>query len=257
MPPDLAALRARVRAIETASGPETAACLATGAATLDAALGGGLPLGAASEIAPASTLDEPAAVAFALGLAARALAERAGDLVIVEDGAHAREWGRVYGPGLEALGVPARRILIVSAPDPRRAHACLEDCARTGGLAATLALLGPRSGLSLAGARRVQLAVEGARGLVLVASSLRTEAFAPARVRLRVAAAPARDPDGVLDLGAGLPLMGPPAFAAILERARLPVPPRRFDLEFDHATHRFREPAALVDRPAAADRAAG
>jgi protein ImuA len=250
---DLSQLRAQIRAIETHSRGDCAV-LPTGGAGLDAALGGGLAVGGISEFVPAAFMDEPASITFALACAATALSQRAGDLVIVEDGTHARIWGGVYGPGLQALGVDPSRVLLVSTPTPKATHACLEDCARTTGLAGVLAFAGPKAGFSLSGARRVQLAAEQGQSVVMIVQSLRTPHFAPAFARLRVAAAPSR---GVVLRGASLPDLGPPAWAVHLERARSGARPQNFDMEYDNATHRLYQPTTLADRHFVAGRRVG
>jgi protein ImuA len=244
MRPDLETLRDQVRAIETHHRGDHIA-LATGADGFDAAIGGGLAVGGVSEFVPAAFMDEPASISFALVCAATALAQRAGDLVIIEDGTHARTWGGLYGPGLQALGVDPSRVLLVSTPTPKATHACLEDCARTTGLAGVLALAGPKAGFSLAGARRVQLAAEQGQSIVMLVQSLRTSRFAPAFVRLAVANAPSR---GVPLRGASLPDLGPPAWAIHLERARSGARPQNFELEYDYATHRLYQPTPLANR---------
>jgi protein ImuA len=253
MRPDLEPLRAQIRAIETHSRGDCAV-LPTGGDGLDAALGGGLALGGVSEFVPAAFMDEPASITFALACAAAALRQRAGDLVIVEDGTHARTWGGVYGPGLQALGVDPARVLLVSTPGPKATHACLEDCAHTTGLAGVLAFAGPKAGFSLGGARRVQLAAEQGRSVVMLVQSLRTPFFAPAFARLRIAAAPSR---GVPLRGASLPILGPPAWAVHLERARSGARPQTFELEYDYATHHLYQPTPLADRYFVARRQAG
>lgn len=247
---DLSQLRAQIRAIES-HHREGICALATGAHDLDHALSGGLALGGVSEFVPAAFMDEPASITFALACAATALSQRAGDLVIVEDGTHARNWGRVYGPGLQALGVDPSRVLLVSTPTPKATHACLEDCARTTGLAGVLAFAGPKAGFSLSGARRVQLAAEQGQSLVMIVQSLRTPTFAPAFARLSIASAPSR---GVPLRGASLPDLGPPAWAVTLERARSGARPQNFEMEYDYATHRLYQPATLSDRHFATDR---
>jgi protein ImuA len=253
MRPELHQLRAQVRAIEAHARPH-ATPLATGAAGLDDALGGGLAIGGITEFVPAAFMDEPASVTFALACAATALNQRAGDLVIVEDGTHARNWGGVYGPGLQAFGVDPRRVLLVSTPTPKATHACLEDCARTTGLAGVLGFLGPKAGFALAGARRVQLAAEQGSAVVMLVDSLRTPVFAPAFARLKIAAAPSR---GRVLRGASLPTLGPPAWTAHLERARSGARPQSFELEYDHATHSLYQPATLADGYSHADRRVG
>jgi protein ImuA len=250
MRPELHHLRAQIRAIEAHARPH-ATPLAIGGDELDEALGGGLAIGGITEFVPAAFMDEPASITFALACAATALAQRAGDLVIVEDGSHARLWGGVYGPGLQALGVDPARVLLVSTPTPKATHACLEDCARTTGLAGVLAFVGPKAGFSLAGARRIQLAAEQGQSVVVLVSSLRTPPFAPAFARLKVANAPSC---GVVLRGASLPDLGPPAWNIALERARSGARPQTFELEYDYATHRLYQPAPLAHRHFAAER---
>lgn len=244
MRPDLTALRDQIRAIETQDRP-TLACLPTGALGLDQALGGGLALGGVTELVPAAFMDEAANLHFALACLAGALKQRPGDLVVIEDASRGHNsWGRLYGPGLQKLGLCAGRILIVRAPDVKSFHACLEDAARTIGLAGILAVAGPKAGFGLAGARRVQLAAEQAHSLVLLVQGLRTPAFAPARARLVVASRPCRP----VALGTALPGLGPPAWRLQLERTRHGARPQSFDLEYDDATHSLYQPATLADR---------
>jgi protein ImuA len=250
MKPDLETLRAQVRAIESHHRGDLVA-LATGAAGLDDVIGGGLALGGVNEFVPAAFMDEPASISFALACAATALHQRAGDLVVVEDGTHARHWGGLYGPGLQALGVDPSRVLLVSTPTPKATHACLEDCARTTGLAGVLALAGPKAGFSLGGARRIQLAAEQGQSLVILVQSLRTPRFAPAFMRLMIASAPSR---GRVLRGATLPDLGPPAWSIHLERARSGARPQTFRLEYDYATHRLYQPTPLAHRPLVAHR---
>lgn len=244
MRPDLEILRAQVRAIETHSRGDSKA-LSTGSDSFDHALGGGLALGGVSEFVPAAFMDEPASMTFALACAATALHQRAGDLVIVEDGTHARTWGALYGPGLQALGINPSRVMLVSTPTLKTTHACLEDCARTTGLAGVLAFVGPKAGFSLAGARRVQLDAEQGQSLVMIVQSLRTPHFAPAFARLSIASAPAQ---GVVLRGASLPDLGPPTWTIRLERTRSGARPQTFELEYCHATHRLYQPTTLADR---------
>jgi protein ImuA len=247
---DLTQLRAQIRALET---PHQGGgnVLPTGAADLDHALGGGLAVGGVSELAPAAFMDEPASMSFALACAGAMMGGRAGDLVVVQDGGHARSWGQLYGPGLQGLGLCPSRILLVDAPDTKRFHACLEDCARTSGLAGIVALAGAKSGFNLSGARRIQLAAEQGQSIVLLVQSLRTTNFAPARARLSIASAPSRPKP---QHGASLPALGPPAWSVMLERTRGGAKPQSFHLEYDYATHRLHQPTTLADRSFVAQR---
>lgn len=251
---DLDTLRAQISALETHSSGAHGV-LATGAGGLDGALGGGLALGGVSELVPAAFMDEPASISFGLACAATMMDQRRGDLVVIHDGGHARSWGQFYGPGLQARGLNPSRILFVAAPDAKRFHACLEDCARTTGLAGVLALAGAKSGFSLTGARRIQLASEQSQGIVLLVQSLRTTSFMPARARLRIASAPSTPSLGKnVPQGQYLPALGPPAWSVTLERTRSGAKPQSFHLEYDYATHRLHQPAALANRPFVEDR---
>jgi protein ImuA len=241
---NLAALRAQISALET-HGLGAGPVLATGVTGLDEALGGGLALGGVTELVPASFMDEPASLSFSLACAATMMAQRSGNLVILQDGGHARSWGQFYGPGLQGLGLSCARILLVDVPNAKQFHACLEDCARTTGLAGVLALVGAKSGFHLAGARRIQLAAEQSQSLVLLVQSLRTTSFAPARARLNIANAPCRP----RPQGTPLPALGPPAWTVTLERARGGAKLQSFELEYDYATHRLYQPTPLANRP--------
>jgi protein ImuA len=236
--------------------------LVTGAAGLDAALGGGLRLGAVSALEPQGPLDEPAGDALALALAGVAAGQRPGDVVIVQDPGARAVRGAPYGPGLARLGIAPQRLLLVSPRRPADVRACVEEAARTPGLAAVVGLLGPQAGFALVPARRVQLAVEEAHGLVLLACGLRTAPFLPARARLRVAPVPgtlpawARGPQAL----AGLPPPGAPAWRVDILKAR-GGGRGSFTVEMDHdaasrapdtAPVRLREPPVLADRTAGA-----
>jgi protein ImuA len=210
-----------------------------------------LALGGVSELIPDVFMDEPASITFALACAARALHQRAGDLVVVEDGAHARLWGHLYAPGLQGMGIDPARVLMIAPETARAFHGCLEECARTTGLAAVLGLAGPKAGFALGAARRVQLAAEQGQSLVLLVQSLRTPHFAPACARLRIASAPSQ---GQTFVGTALPAPGRPAWTAHLDRARSGAPPQTFGLEYDDATHCLYQPATLADRPLVAQR---
>lgn len=247
---EIAQLRAQIRALETPHQGDHGV-LPTGAAELDAALGGGLCVGGVSELVPAAFMDEPATISFALTCAAALMGSRCGDLVVVQDGGHARSWGQFYGPGLQGLGLCPSRIVVVDARDAKRFQGCLEDCARTIGLAGVVALAGAKSGFGLAGARRIQLASEQGQSIVLLVQSLRTTTFAPARARLSIASAPSRP---MPHHGASLPAPGPPAWTVTLERTRGGAKPQSFHLEYDYATHRLHQPTTLADRPRLAQR---
>jgi protein ImuA len=240
-------LRAVVGAVETAHAAP--ACLPTGVADFDAALGGGIAINGVTQLVPEAALDEAATLHCALAFASQCLAARHGDLVIVADPAQTAQWGMLHAQGLTLLGIDPARVLLVTprtAPDLR---ACVEEAARASGIGAVLGWLSNQSGFELVPARRVQLAAEDAATPVLLASALRTAPFAPARARLSVTARPGPLPDWVTMLAPDIPLPPPgdPAWTVEIIRARSGGR-GRFGLEFDHASHHLREPAPMGDR---------
>src|SRR5437867_7724854 len=89
----LGALKRAIAAIEGTRAPIEEGALRLGIPAIDAALGGGLALGAMHEITP-GPLHLGAACGFALALAGRAL-ERGGDLLWIETAFAAAETGRL------------------------------------------------------------------------------------------------------------------------------------------------------------------
>jgi protein ImuA len=78
------------------------------------------------------------------------------------------EAGDLYGLGLAALGLSSERLILVDAPRPADLLWAMEEGARTGGLAA---VVGEGASPDLTAGRRLQLAAEAGRGLVLVLPS--------------------------------------------------------------------------------------
>jgi len=242
--PSLDALRQTIRAIEgEARAPER---LSLGEPALDALLPEpGLRLGALHEIAPGAHFDGPAALGFALGVAALALAARAGALVWVL--ARRREFGLPYGLGLAGLGVAPQRLLLV-APRTREEALWASEEALRAAPACVLAELGAEAA-DLVAARRLQLAAEQGGGLLLLLRPPGGTPALPARTRWRVAAAGGTPP--VWSHRAALPAPGQSRWRLRLERAR-GLLGEHLDLEVEqHASGGFRLVAPLADRAAA------
>src|ERR1700693_3750747 len=125
-PETLHALRRAVA--ETLPGEEDR-LISFGVASLDQALAGGLICGALHEIGPAAPLHGGAG--FALALAALALGplpslphQRGRDgkgAVWIQPDFAAAEAGSLYGPGLDLMGLPMERLVILRVPRPRDA----------------------------------------------------------------------------------------------------------------------------------------
>ncbi|MBL8771668.1 MAG: protein imuA [Phenylobacterium sp.] len=207
----LAAIRAKVAALET-GGRAAAGALPFGANEIDGCLpGGGLSLGRWHEIVgPGLEAETSAAPAGFAALAAAPLA-KGGEAVWVfrrDD---------LWAPGLDGLGFPPERLIQVCARDEAEVLAVMEDALATAGVAA---VFGEVEAVDLTAGRRLQLACErrGSTGFVIK----RRPFGGPAKVeragsvaasRWRVASAPSEPPPGEFGLGA-------PRFEVALERCR-------------------------------------
>lgn len=255
VPPDLAALRRRIAALErrppalegAADGNRTERPWALGIDALDGALPEGclVPDGL-HEAVGASAADGPAAAAFLAALLARRVrggeyaGERGAVLVCQSRGGAAR-FGRLHGPGWRDLGLEPADLLILRARREKDVPWAMEEGLRSGALAAVLA---EAEGIAFTVSRRLALAAaEGGTPALL----LRHDELGPAsaaQTRWRVTALPGRaDP---FDEGAP----GPPRWRLALVRAR-GARPAACDVEWNRETGDFHVAAALVDRPAA------
>ena len=206
--------------------PAPAAVLATGSATLDDALGGGLPLAALSEVHGRQTRDAGAVAGFVLGLAALAMkAAPAGTpLLWLATGDAFREAGGPYAPGvLHRFGLAPERLLTA---DIRRIEDALwvaEEAAALTGLAAVLLeVRGHARRLDLTATRRLHRRTQAAgRPFFLVRQTGEPEPTA-APVRLLVSPAPAGERQILSGPLAGS--IGPPAFRVEIGRSRTAIP---------------------------------
>ncbi len=188
---------------------------------LDSALGGGLAGDALHEIAPAEPADGPAAIGFALALAARFLSQRTASALIIGEGFAAHEAGALYGPGLVAHGLPLSRLVFVQAPDAALAFWAMEEALKCGASAAVVGEIWNLKGYSLAVSRRLLLAARKGRtpALLILASAYgqAERLSSAAETRFEIAAAPSAKAPAA----AGRDLPGPFACGARLVKARL------------------------------------
>ena len=154
--PDLAQLRARIRALEGLPGLRAdtdSAAVPLGAAAIDDSLPwGGLPAGGLHEIRAAHPAAPGAALGFAAYLLGRMGRERRGRLVWLTLSDH------LHAPGLAGLGVPAERLLLVRPARPADLLWAAEEALRCQGVAGLLAEL---DGADFKAARRLSLAARG------------------------------------------------------------------------------------------------
>jgi protein ImuA len=252
----LAAVRAQVAALE-AGGRAEPGRLPFGAAEVDAALGGGLPLGGWHEVGAEGLETETAAAPAAFAaLMAQPLARRGWAVWVLRR-------DDLWAPGLEGLGFPPERLIQVCARDEAEALGVMEDALATSGVTA---VIGEVEAVGLTAGRRLQLACEkrGATGFVIRrrpfgGPAKREAPGSAAATRWRVASAPSAPAPGELGLG-------PPRFHVTLERCRggrlgswLFEAESAFSWEARDGTHPLRLVPDLADRqlaPAPARRVA-
>ena len=158
--PTLNHLRQTLAGIDPSNAPRLASeeRLIGIAASIDRALGGGLPCGALHELVPTAPLHLGAASGFGLALAARASGDRRQVLWIATDFA-AGEGGGPYGPGLDLFGLASARILVLRVPKPVDVLWAMEEALRCRALACVIAELTGDGGVAdLTATRRLALA---------------------------------------------------------------------------------------------------
>lgn len=225
--------------------------LATGARDFDAALGGGLPRAALTEILGAQSRDAGALTGFALSLA--------GPLLKKAGAAHApilwvgtaevfRESGYPYLPGLlQLFGIAEADLLIAEAPKLADALWIAEEAAGLQALAAVvLEIRGNPAKLDLTATRRLHRRARAAGRPVFLLRQAGMGEPTAAPVRLTVSPAPASPR---LLLSGPLPgSIGPPGFEVRIDKSRT-APPRQFTLEWNADDHAFADRQEPALRP--------
>ena len=197
---------------------------------------GGLDRGVVHEIAPAAETDWAAAFGFAVALLGRVLAGEAGQSLLVTSERGFGGAGKPYGHGLDDLGLPLDRLILIEADAALEALWVLEEVLRSRSVVAVVGCLA--GGLDLKASRRLNLAADGA-GLLLILRPPDDDQPNAAATRWRIASAPAlRDQFGAF---AGW------RWQVDLERCRNGRP-GTWIVEFDHASHHVRLAGTLADR---------
>jgi len=235
-PDVLAALRARIGAIECGREDEGAAVVPVGAPAIDGALpGGGLANACLHEVVPANAAGAAAAASgFAAALLGRFAAARPGFLLWCLTGVD------LYAPALARFGIPHDRLIVVRARRRDEVLWVLEEALRAARLAA---VVGEVDGIDLTASRRLQLAARagGTACLLLRGTGRRAKAgkeTSAAVTRWGIAPAPA----STEAMG-----MGPARWRLGLLRCR-GGRPQEWLVDWDDATHRFAVVPALGDR---------
>lgn len=268
-PGRLHSLRRELARIETggATHARPGRSLSLGVAPLDAALGGGLALGAVHEIGPAAPMHFGAATGFAVALARRAgrdeqngkrqpivatlqnepiAAGQSRPVLWIEQDYAALEAGRPYGPGLALFGLPMERLFVLTVRHTRDALWAMEEALKSGAVCAVLLeLVKDDGGIDLTATRRLSLAAADGGALGLVLTHHASNRPSAAVTRWQVAAAP-----GARDAFGGL---GAAAFALSLVKNRR-GPTGRWLLSWDHHECAFAPTLSLGVAQAARDR---
>ncbi len=230
----LAALKTRLRGLETAGGGGPV--LPFGVPAIDRRLpGGGLPRIGVHEVIAA---PGPGA-GFAAALAGRIGRATPGGPACEPTVLWITRQAELYGPGLAAFGLPTERLVVVQAGHETDVLWALEEGLRTRGLAA---VVGELHGLDLTAGRRLQLAAEAGGGTGFVLRPAEADGGAGAACsRWRVAACPST--------------RGWTCWRLALERCRGGVEPAHWIVEWNDATGDFALAAETGDRPAEPARA--
>lgn len=171
---------------------QCSARLKLGIGPLDAALGGGLPLATLHEVRIAESRDGGAASGFVMALVALLAGERGAPAVVfISEGDARREGGRLFAPGLAALGLDPLRIVEVAAGSEEEALWAFEAALSCSGVGVAICELRQAS-LDLSATRRCTLRARetGVTGFLMRFGNAWAEPTA-AELRFRVLPTPA------------------------------------------------------------------
>jgi len=211
------------------------ASLATGVEPIDAALGGGLAWGALHELAPSQAVHLGAVSGFALALAGLAI-RKEGCIVWIQTRFAMVEMGRLYGLGVDLLGLSPRRLLMVRVARSTDALWAMEEALAHGARVAVAELPDEGRGADLTATRRLSLAAREGGGLGCLIRHQAANMPSAAVTRWSVAAA-----SSVGDSFGGL---GRAAFDLSLVKNRRGSC-GRWIVSWDHHEHTFIVPEAV------------
>jgi protein ImuA len=180
-----------------------------GVAAIDAALGGGLPLAAVHELAPALPIHSGAAQGFAVALAAL----MRGSVLWVETDFARMENGAPYGPGLALSGLALERLVLLTVPRSIDVLWAMEEALRSRAVTTVIGEVPDDRTLDDGPAtRRLSLIARDSGGFGLLLRQRPSPAANAAATRWQIAAAP-----GAQDAFGGL---GRTTFALSLTKNR-------------------------------------
>jgi protein ImuA len=196
-------LRQELATLEKHKGfDEDAGSLPCGLAGLDGVLAGGFARAALHDLAPATPLQFGAVAGFALAISTLAVASKAGrPALFIQTDFAAQEAGALYGPGLDALGLPMERLIQLRVPRPVDVLWACEEALKSRGVAIVIAEL-PDTGAvaDLTATQRLTLAARAGDGLGLLLRQRPSPLATAVMTRWQVAGAPST-PDRYGGLG--------------------------------------------------------
>lgn len=218
--------------------------LSLGANLLDQRLKGGLPRAVLHEVFAEKPCDTASASAFAIMLAL-CLADADRPILWVTEEKAARYSGRLYPPGLIAVGGNPDAMVLVEARDVKDALRASADAIRSTAVAAViLSVRGNARMIDLTATRRLTLAASRAGVLALLLYFDAEPVASAAYSRWQVSSAPSRP------LMADAP--GFPAFDIALTRHRGGIAPFAARVEWNHEHRIFRDSPLSGDLSAVA-----
>ena len=221
--------------------PSRALCI--GVPIVDAALGGGLTFGALHELSPRAPMHFAAAAGFALALAS--LRQGSKQTLWIQQEFAAAEAGALYGPGLDLVGLPSERILILRVPRAEDALWAMEETLKCRAAVIVVAeLRDDGSWTDLTATRRLALAARESGGIGFLLRHRSSAAPSPAATRWEIAAV-----SGARDRFGGL---GPATFALSLVKNRR-GPCARWIVAWNHHERIFSPALSLGVAAAAGD----
>jgi protein ImuA len=194
------------------------------------------------DVSPRAYGDLPAAMGFALAIALRRLdSQEHRPILWCRLALQEREHGRLYGHGLERLGLARSRFITVTLKKPQALLWTMEEALKSGALAV---VLGDASAAytDLTVTRRLALAGAQGKSAGLLIFARSEGAATASHTRWVAASMPSRSPPHD-DSAPGLP-----SWNIELTRAR-GGRPGQWILEWHHALHRFSVVSGLRDRP--------
>jgi protein ImuA len=193
----------------------------------------GLARGGLHDVSPREHGDQPAAMGFALALALRRLADsqERRPLLWCRLGTHEREYGRLYGHGLERLGLPRHRLVTITLRKPASLLWTMEEALKSGAVAAAIGDAdAAHAGLTVT--RRLSLAAHAGKSAAILTFAKADASATASHTRWTAAAVASRSPphDALA--------VGSPCWSIELTRAR-GGRPGAWILEWHHAQSRF------------------